>query len=143
MLEKPCIRPRRSDGSLADACHGVVRKTTRRRLNDARYCCLACASRHRLEIGGHPFQLRTRETILQNAAKAGRTRGERAKKRKLQDIGARLSKLLPPDLDVRLGARELARLKALLVRAYCEGKEDGYQAGHTAAWRGGKKSRAA
>ena len=135
MFEKPCFRPAQSDGTPAPGCKGVVRKAERGRLNAAKYCCLACASQHRLEIGGHPFQLRTPETILANAAKAGRTRGERAKRRKLLDIAARLEKFLPPEWEEFLLPEHIARIKVLFVRAYQEGHQDGYQAGHTSIWR--------
>lgn len=135
MFEKPCRRPTLLDGSLPFACLGVVRRTQRRRLADAAYCSKSCAAHHQMDRGINAFQLRTREMILRTAAKAGRTRGERAKRRKLLAVVAKLESFLPKEWMERSSATDVARVKALVVRAYLEGKEDGYQAGHTKAWR--------
>jgi hypothetical protein len=135
ILSKPCARRRLPDGALAPGCLGTVTKTEPARFAVASFCSRACHAQHRLACGDHPFQKRTPAEILRNARKAGQTRGAQAQRRKRLAVAARLGALLPAAWTVRFGAQEVARITALLVRAYLEGKEDGYQAGHTAVWR--------
>lgn len=126
MFTKPCARP---------GCTQVIAKAQARRLADAKYCSRACGARHRVEMGGHPFHLRTPEQRHRNAVIGGRTRAQRAKRRKLRSLGDRFAALFPPRWELTLDREDVARIKALIVRAYREGHDDGYQAGHTANWR--------
>jgi hypothetical protein len=124
MFEKPCRRP---------GCQTPVRKVMRSRLNAAQYCGRFCAAQHRVALGEHPFHQRTPEEIHRSALQGGRVRAERAKKRKYLEIARKFA--LPAEWAMRYPAMDLARMKALIVRAYREGHEDGYQAGHTKQYR--------
>lgn len=134
MFTKPCRRP---------ICPNIITKAMRSRFNATVYCSITCAAQHRVELGGHPFHRRTPEQRHRNAAIGGKTRAEHAKQRKLREVAGKIRKHLPPEWDVRLGAREVARIIALGVRAYLDGHEDGYQGGYTAAYREKQKGQVA
>lgn len=128
-MTKPCARA---------GCPNVIERGQHspKHFAKQRFCSKRCASLSRVEAGWKPHLCFMTPEIHQRATRKGglATSALRRKARQARVI-ARLAPLLRSTLCEALTARQEALVKALLVRAYVQGRSDGYVSGHGIARR--------
>lgn len=92
------------------------------RLKRRVYCSMSCAIRQRMANGWIPHTYITPEVRARGARKGGKVAGERRHRRSLEKAVQACLDLLPAEWDATYPARDLARLKVLLGRAYLVGQ---------------------
>lgn len=106
LSSKPCERT---------GCNGICRSSSPSEHRRKRYCSIRCAMEAR---SARPeFKARAEAFGRMGGIASAPARRKAAALR----AAAQLGDLIPEDLQLRLGARDLARLHALLVRAWCKG----------------------
>jgi hypothetical protein len=123
LLTKPCRRVDRG-------CTRLVEAMSPGELTKRLYCSVRCAVVARIEAGWQPHAIMTPESRRRGGQRGGKLAGVERRRMSALRIASDLSVYLRPSLTVGLTADQLARVKALLVRAYRAGYKTGYHSGN-------------
>lgn len=132
-LEKPCER---------QGCTSVIYAPGPKTLAKRRFCSCRCQYEHRHAAGWPHYKL-TREDRRRGGQKGGMIAGRRRRKEAMLRRASTLRSLITDDIREALAPEQLARITALLVRAYMTGEKRGYHAGWMARHLGRAQRRAA
>lgn len=130
-MTKPCGRADRG-------CLRLIEAPGPKTLASKQFCSLSCSARARFEAGWNPLKSMTREQRSRGGRKGGKASAVHRQRRAALNAIARLEpQLLTPAFVEELSRDQIARLKAILVRA----DRQAYKRGFHAGWTSGRAGR--
>lgn len=115
LLSKPCAR---------GGCEVLITSAgkTPSRYAKTRFCSNRCHALHRHSLGTFPPPPMTADERIAAGRKGGLVAGERKRRAAALRLADALNKYITPSMEASLSYRDLTRMKALLARAWNDGR---------------------